>query len=149
MPTFALEKLVRDGLIELYEELRQAAVTRVLKGGALREALFKKLTEETDELPEPDSEHDEIVSELADVLQVVKDLHELFSVDSSEVWQQIMVKYPDIKQADIEGKCAEKFVKKGGFSGGIYVKTLTLVDGDPWVSYYEKEPSKYPKVKEL
>lgn len=146
MPTFALEKLVRDGLLELYEELKQKAVIRVLEGEVLRAALHNNLKEEIEELLETDTNHDEIISELADVWQVIKDLSAMFDVDSAKTWHEIMSRYPNITQADVEHRCAEKLAKKGGFSGGFYITTLTLTDGDPWAKYYRNEPKKYKEL---
>lgn len=129
MPTFVFNKLIRDKLKDLYVELNQQATYKKLTSEEFTEALKQKLIEEVKELSASSSRED-MVSELADMQQVIKDLmvHEQVSVD------------------EVEAVRSEKFDKKGGFTGARYVTTLRLQDGDEWVDYYRKSPDIFKEV---
>lgn len=131
MPTFKLNKLVRDKLPAIYKALEQKALTRKLSKTQLSKALVRKIIEETSEITDKTSKT-ELIGEIADVQQVLDDLKSLHGISNSEV-------------AEIQAK---KKAKKGGFSQGIFVETLTLADGDKWVDYYRAEPKRFPEVKE-
>ncbi|MFY9227931.1 MAG: nucleoside triphosphate pyrophosphohydrolase [Candidatus Microsaccharimonas sp.] len=129
MPTFIFNKLIRDKLKGLYVELNQDAEYKDLTSEEFTKALKQKLLEEVKELVVSDSRED-LVSELADIQQVVQDLmdHEHVSAD------------------EVEAKRIETFNKKGGFTGAHYVTTLRLQDGDKWVDYYRKSPDVFKEV---
>ena len=120
MPIFRFEKLVRDGLIEIYKEFGQVAVFVRLEGEAKRDALVKKWQEEKDELPKFDGAQETVIEELADLWQIKRDLLESSGMDFSDKMQEITAHYPGVKQADLEQRAAEKFAKKGGFTGGAF-----------------------------
>lgn len=129
MPTFIFNKLIRDKLKDLYIELDQQAEYKQLTSEELTEALKQKLIEEVKELLASHS-RDDIVSELADIQQVIQDLmaHEKVSGD------------------EVEAKRVDKFDKKGGFADGHYVSTLRLKKDDEWVDYYRKSPDIFKEI---
>lgn len=129
MPTFIFNKLIRDKLKDLYVELNQQAEYKNLTPDEFTEALKQKLLEEVKELSLSTSRED-IVSELADIQQVIQDL----------------MTHAKVSGEEIEVKRVEKFDKKGGFAGGHYVTTLRLQDGDEWVDYYRKSPDVFKEV---
>lgn len=131
MPAFQFNKLVRDKLPRLYARLQQTIVTKKLSKDELLIALRQKLIEEASELPLESGMHAEIVSELSDVEQVMDDIRSQLNISREKI--------SEAKQ--------KKFVKKGGFSGGIFVEQIQLNDDDEWVDYYRAEPLKYPELR--
>lgn len=134
MPTFRLNKLVRTGLPQMYEELGQKAELKELEGEELRRALLQKLQEEIGELTATGGGE---LKELADLLQVIQDMaiasgstpEELESLrDQREKDRGPMVKI------DNEGK-----------PKGFYVSRITCEDDDPWTAYYRNEPARFPE----
>lgn len=132
MLTFILNKLVRDKFEKIYAELDQTIVARHLSGMELKEQIHRKLLEEAAELPLRDGADEEIIDEIGDIQQVLDDLKTVYGVSSTQVKKAM----------------AKKFAKKGGFTKGLFVETITLKDGDPWIEYYRKQPEKYPEVSE-
>ncbi len=132
MPTFRFNKLVRDKFQAIYADLDQTITFQRLGDHELKEQLHRKLLEETAELSVREIADEKVIDEIGDVQQVLDDLRTVYGV-SSEQMKKAM---------------AKKFAKKGGFTGGLYVKTITLKDGDSWVQYYRNEPEKYPELRE-
>jgi predicted house-cleaning noncanonical NTP pyrophosphatase (MazG superfamily) len=130
MPRFQFNKLVRDRLPDIYEELGQRITWRRLIGRELLKRLRDKLVEEAAEIPIESEDRETIIDELADVEQVTDDIKERLDISDEEV-----------KLAK-----EKKFAKKGGFSEGIFVEVIELDDGDEWVEYYRREPKKYKEV---
>jgi len=130
MPTFRFNKLVRDGMPVLYEQLGQQISFRRLVGAELLRAYRNKFIEEASELPE-DGDRQKTIEELADLEQLKKDSQALLGVTDEEI-ETIRLK---------------KLHEKGGFSEGIFVDTISLED-EEWVNYYRSEPEKYPEAKE-
>lgn len=111
----------------MYKELHQKIIFKKLDGPQLLIALRDKLVEESAEIPVLSTDRNEIIDEIGDVEQVLADLKSRLSISDREIY--------DTKQ--------RKFLKKGGFSDGIFVEAIELKDDDEWVDYYRKEPSKY------
>lgn len=130
MPEFELNKLVRDKLPADYERLGQKAEIRQLSKDELNIELLRKVMEEATEINLNDP-RDKIISERADIEQVLKDFDEL----------------NQISQSEIETVRQEKFNKKGGFLLGSYVTTLTLTETDEWVKYYRQRPDVFLEKK--
>ncbi len=130
MPTFRLNKLVRDKLPDVYDELGQQVRARRLIGRELLVALRSKLIEETAETPVDGEDRQAIVEELGDAAQARKDLQVVLGISDEE----------------IEAARQRKFERKGGFSEGIFVETIMLDDDDKWVEYYRSEPDKYEEI---
>lgn len=131
MPTFKLNKLVRDKLPAIYKSLGEKAVIRKLSKTQLSKALVEKIIEETSEITDQTSKT-ELIEEISDIQQVLDDLKSIHGISESKV-------------AEIQAK---KKAKKGGFLEGIFVETLTLTDGDKWIDYYRAEPKRFPEVKD-
>jgi predicted house-cleaning noncanonical NTP pyrophosphatase (MazG superfamily) len=132
MPTFRFNKLVRDKLPAMYDELGQRIVFRNVKNGELLKKLRDKLVEEASELPFEDRSREQIISELSDVEQVMDDIKRELAISDEEV----------------AAAKEKKFAKKGGFENGIFVESIELNEGDDWIEYYRKEPAKYPELGE-
>lgn len=129
MPTFQLNKMIRDDMIAMYEALGQKAVYRLLEGEELAAATIKKIVEEAEEIP-ADGDRVTIIKEIADVKQGLIDLQAYYDISDEEVDQARL----------------KKLAAKGGFACGVFVETLTLKDDDTWVAYYRAEPDKYPEI---
>lgn len=130
MATFIFNKLIRDKLAAEYEKMRQKATYRSLSKSEFSEALKTKLIEEAHEIIPTDKES--IVSELADVYQVIEDLMRLNEISPAEVQKA--------KEA--------KFLKKGGFAKAKFVETLELADDDDWNIYYRNQPDVFVELKD-
>jgi len=129
MPTFKLDKLVRDKFPEIYEALGQEAVVEKLSKIDLSKALLDKIIEEAAEI-KPESSREELLEEIADIQQIIDDLKSENNLTDEEI-------------ANIQ---ESKKAEKGGFKEGVFIKTLTVPENDKWVEYYRKEPSKYPEI---
>lgn len=127
MPTFGFNKLVRDKLPGIYDELNQKIVFRRIVGRELLLQQRAKLVEEAEEIPIDGNDRSEIISEISDAQQVIDDMKALLKISDEEV----------------EAARLEKFNQKGGFLNGVFVEMIELKDGDPWIDYYRKEPHKY------
>ncbi len=106
--TTPLPKLVRDRIPELIEASGRSAVTRTVSEDDLRVALLAKLREETAELTAAPPE--DLLEELADVLEVVRSLASVLG----------------IRWSDVIGAADRKLDERGGFDRG-----LVLVDVAP------------------
>jgi hypothetical protein len=38
--------------------------------------------------------------------------------------------------------------KKGTFSEGFFVDSVTLHEDSPWIEYFEADPARYPEIKD-
>jgi len=128
MPTFQLNKLVRDKLREIYASLNQKAKYKKLTSREHKRQLIRKITEEADEI-DINSSISEVTDEIADLRQVLDDMMLLYGISEEQVKNSQKV----------------SFDKKGGFIGGTYVETLELSDDDEWVDYYRKRPDIFPE----
>lgn len=150
MPTFLLNKLVRDELPSLYEGLGQQAEVKVLEGEEHIAALLAKLDEEYGEF-NPSHETTEIPGEIIDVLEVIESLEkrgiedERFDAMRSEFAQIAGV--IGLSSEDIQTLLEQKRTSKGSFDAGYWIGRLVLSDDDTyWVEYYRKEPERFPEV---
>lgn len=132
MPTFKFEKLVRRKLPAMYKQLNQKITSRQLSDKEFLYALRAKLAEEADEIPIESGDTQKIIQELSDVQQVIEDIKQRLDISSEE----------------IEKARQDKLDKKGNFSDGTFVETISLDESDEWVKYYRNEPSKYPELRE-
>ncbi len=122
---FYLGKLIRDKLPAMMRDMGQRPEVTKLTGDSLVAALTNKLVEESKEL---DPRSPKFLQELSEVTQVLHDL--LDTLDARDEVERL-------RQAD--------FARRGGFSDGQYISTLSLAENDEWVEYYRKEPKKYPE----
>jgi|ETNmetMinimDraft_4_1059912.scaffolds.fasta_scaffold62337_2 predicted house-cleaning noncanonical NTP pyrophosphatase (MazG superfamily) len=123
MPKFRLEKLIRDGLVQKFEEDGYDTQYRTLSPEEYVHALRAKVLEEAQELPET-KDRAEAISELADVYQALADYALLLGIPEDEIVTE--------KQ--------RKFEQKGGFSGAHFVETIEIPENDPWVQYFRDNP---------
>lgn len=128
MPKFELNKLVRDGLRGEYERTNQNPVFRELSIDELKTQLARKIIEEANEI-KVNSRPDEVIDEVADIRQTIDDIMAIYNITEEQV-----------KLAQ-----QKKYDKKGGFANGVFVETLELGDGDPWIEYYRKNPDIFPE----
>lgn len=130
MPTFRYAKLVRDNIPRFHEESGHTIKSKNLSGKELVRALAEKLHEEADEVDGALS-REELVEEIADVQQIINDLCAVSSISIKELTHMIN----------------KKAARKGGFSKGAYIDTVTMPDeNDEWVAYCRKSPEKYPEI---
>lgn len=125
--TFALNKIVRGGVLQDMLELGQEPEYRELEGEERLQQGIKKVQEEAGELdPESDSLDDEL-----------KDLQAALDA---------LVAMRGYRKADFEKQVAERNRERGGFERAYFVGKLTLRVDDEWVAYYRKEPERFPEV---
>lgn len=129
MPTFKYSKLVRDNIPTFHLEAGHSIDSRALTGSELSNALIAKLHEEADEIDSALT-HEELVEEIADVQQVITDLCDANNITIEQLTEAIN----------------KKAARKGGFSKGQYIETVTMPTDDEWVEYCRKSPDKYPEI---
>lgn len=98
-------KLVRDNIPDIIRNNGEEAITRVLSDEEYKEELLKKLSEETSEVINASSK-DELLEELADVLEILKALAELNNKSLEDVIEI----------------SREKRLKRGGFEKRIFLE---------------------------
>ena len=91
-------KLIRDNIPEIIEKDGKKAITHIAEEKEYQEALKKKLQEEVDEFLENPNEE-----ELADILEVIYALCDLYKIDKNK----------------LEQLRKEKAEKRGGFKNKI------------------------------
>ena len=130
MPKFILNKLVRDKLKDEYIHDNQKVVYRELSISDFKHELINKIIEEAKEI-EIDGKNDDIISEIADIQQVLDDLIKLSGFTKNQI------------------ECAKKvkYDRKGGFADAIFVETLELADNDKWIEYYRKYSDTFLEIK--
>lgn len=130
MPKFELNKLVRDKLKGDYARSNQKVVYRDLSINDHKRALVRKIIEEALEI-ELDIAEDNI-GELADIQQALNDLSDLCNISKNQ----------------LEYARQQKNDRKGGFTEGVFVETIELVDGDKWIEYYRQKPQIFKEIKQ-
>lgn len=98
-------KLVRDNIPNIIESNGERAVTRILNDEEYRGELYKKLQEETNEVINAKNTED-VVEELADVLEVLRSIAELENMNLDAI----------IEIAN------QKRLKRGGFKKRIFLE---------------------------
>ena len=98
-------KLVRDNIPNIIENNGEKAITRILSDKEYRVELYKKLLEESQEVINSQDTED-ILEELADVLEVLKSIAELENRNLDDI-------------IEIEN---QKRLKRGGFSKKIFLE---------------------------
>lgn len=129
MRTFLQNKLWRDKLVEMREQEGSRINWRFLSDAEFDEQLRIKLAEETEEVATAKS-RDELISELADVFEVIDSLMQLHRISREEV---------------ISSQ-AKKRDTRGGFAGRRYVETAEHVTGSSAEKYCLADPKKYPEI---
>ena len=98
-------KLVRDNIPSIIENNGEIAITRILNDEEFKNELYKKLLEEVNEVLSSQNK-EEILEELADVLEILKSIAELNNKTIDDV-------------IDIAN---QKRLKKGGFTKKIFLE---------------------------
>lgn len=130
MPIFKFEKLVRDGLPAEYERDGQKPDFVHLSTADHKRELIRKIGEEAQEVPIMQGHISDAVNEIADIQQALDDLIEVCGLDKAQIEQAMM----------------EKRKRIGGFTAGIFVKTLELDERDEWTEYYRSRPDLFPEI---
>lgn len=131
MRRFKFGKLVRDKIVEGIKESGNTPVYYELNEEDYLEELKKKVSEEAVEIPVA-TDRQELLKELADVLEVIDNLAE--ALGSS--------------REDLETIRTEKNKKAGSFKKRLYVDYVEVEDNSEWISYYLSSPDKYPEIVE-
>ncbi len=124
---FGCFKLVRDLVIPQAYTKGFRCESTVLTGPALQQATFRKLVEEVDEVREALNNPQDLVKELADVLEVVQALAAQYGVT------------PEALLAEQAAKRA----KRGGFSKGDFLAHFDVPTGHPELTDLDAQPHKY------
>lgn len=130
MITFRCDKLARDNTIERMEKEGVILHYRIISGHKLREALLKKMVEEAQEVHDS-VDHQEVIDELADVLEVIDGICKAY----------------DISMNDVRAAKEQKHQTRGGFEKGVYIETFELAEDNPKTSYFRSQPEKYIEEK--
>jgi len=129
MAKFIANKLGRDKSLKLFIADGVTPQYRMISGHELREALQKKLVEEAQEVHDT-NDRQEVVDELADVLEVIDGLCKAYAISMDEVLKEK----------------AARYAKRGGFEEGFYLETFELGEDNPKINYFRKYPIKYPEI---
>jgi len=128
--TFMCNKLARD---KVAETMRQTGITtkhRQVTPDELRALLSQKLLEEATEVTQATNRED-IISELADVCEVIDGLKKAHAIASEEI-------------AVIQ---ATKRQKRGGFEQGVFLESITLAENNEWTQIFRASPDRYIEKK--
>lgn len=101
-------KLVRNKIPDIIKADGQVATIRTLSEDEYKKALLEKLVEEAREVLESDGS----IEELADVMQVLADIQQEFTIAG----------------ADIESARVSKEAKRGGFDQRIFLEQVETRD---------------------
>ena len=126
---FRVEKLVRDKLPEIMRAAGLDVFERTLDHEAFIQALRGKLSEETVELLAAET-REELLGELADVMEVVLALGAAHGFSAAEV----------------EARRLAKREERGGFDARVWNAAVEGAEDCPAVDYYLARPGQYPKV---
>lgn len=130
MPTFILNKLVRDKIVADQIQSGQNPVYRTLTAKEHAQALAAKIVEEAQEIPVDNRE--EAIKELADVQQVLDDLQAVLGITPQE----------------IATAQAARHDKVGGFKDALFVASVSPAEDNKWTAYYRTEPDRFTEVAE-
>ena len=129
MPTFRLNKLVRDKIPELNRERGIVVTARTLDEDEYKTELIKKFKEELSELANA-GDANEFAKELADIQTILDSLCIVAKVSKDELH-------------DLQQRISNK---AGSFNDRQYIETLLIPEGDEWVAYYRKDPKRFPEI---
>ena len=133
MPKFKFNKLCRDKVIDRVME--QSPGSKIsshrLNDAEFNEQIRIKLLEEAQEVAVA-KDRQELVSELADLHEVIDALTQIHQISKSEI-------------AEIQAK---KRDKRGGFEGRLFVEIAEHPVGSWGEKYCLADPKKYPEVVE-
>ena len=129
MPTYTLNKLVRNLAAHTMEADGATVMQHTLEPAAFVAALHNKLCEEVAELSAAQGTP-AYADELADVLEIIHTLAEAHA----------------LALPDLEARRAAKATKRGSFSQRTFISSVACPAGNPWDAYFAAEPARYPVV---
>ncbi|OQA36048.1 MAG: hypothetical protein BWY54_00301 [Candidatus Dependentiae bacterium ADurb.Bin331] len=129
MITFICNKLGRDKGLEGFKSENIVLHYKILSGAELCTALKNKIVEEAHEVNEASTQQ-ELIAELADVLEVVDGLCKVYGISANDL--QLIKK--------------EKKQERGSFEKGLYIETIEMNDDNPKVQHFRASPTKYPEI---
>lgn len=127
--TFLQNKLWRDRAVELMEQTGSVIHYKRLDDGEFEEQLRLKMIEEAQEVAQA-YEKEDLVAELADVLEVIDSICELRGISREQ----------------IQAAQLEKRQKRGGFQNRCFVTLAEHLRGSFGEKYCLADPLKYPEV---
>ena len=130
MPTFKAELLMRDKRLEWLQEQGVTVNYVQLEPDELADALRSKLLEEATEAA-IEVNPQEMIKELADILEVV----------------QALAKECNISPEELAKTVTERKENLGGFEQRLYSQSVSMPDGHPAEAYYRENILKYPEIK--
>lgn len=129
MPIFLCNKLARDKTLQNFKESHITTTHRIVAGKELVEALNKKILEEAREVTET-TDRKEIISELADILEVINGLCKAHAISHEE----------------IEAVRTSIHNKRGGFENGLFLEAIEMAEDNPAVQHFRKSPERYIEI---
>lgn len=129
--TFKQNKLVRDKIVDFMQQHGSKLYWFKLEDKDFQKQLKIKLLEEANEVVHANNK-EQMLEELADVLEVVHTLAKLYN---------LCVK-------DLETYQKKKRTEKGSFAGRIFVSFAEHPKDSPAERYCLANPEKYPEVKQ-
>ena len=129
MIKFRCNKLGRDKGLKDFKAENITPHYRILEGKEWCQALKHKLIEEAEEV-QNSLKVDEIITELADVLEVIEGLCKAYNIDLNQLAQ--------IKE--------KKYKERGGFEQGFYLESVEMEENNPKIKHFRASPDKYPQI---
>jgi predicted house-cleaning noncanonical NTP pyrophosphatase (MazG superfamily) len=127
---FKVDKLVRDRLKEIFQELDIAISTRVMEEEEYLTRIQDKLLEESHEVLRAKNQT-ELCEELGDLMEVML----------------AIAKIKGITWSDVEKSRLKKHQEKGGFDNKIYCAYVEMDPENPKMAYYRTQADYYPQIK--
>ncbi len=127
--SFLFDKLVRDKVLERCKARGMQTKYEFLEGEQYIAALKAKLLEEVQEVL-AEQEPAEVAKEMADVLEVFTALQQAIGLADE--------KLAELRQA--------KNAKRGAFSKGLYMHSISMQADNKFIEYYEKNADRYPEI---
>ncbi len=125
---FRVQKLIRDRLPAIMRAQGLQVFDRRLNDAEFIAALKDKLVEEAQEVGAATSQ-DDLIDELADVMEVIAALADASGVTAGE----------------IEARRQAKRAERGGFDERVFNAAVEARDGLPAAEYYLARPMHYPR----
>lgn len=130
MRKFLLDKLGRDNVKKLFEEDGCTIKYHTLENDEeYLDALSQKLVEELEEVFECET-REEVISELADLEDILIHFKELIKVD----------------QKDIDAARKKKVAKNGSYTKRIYLEYAQVPEGSKTFEYFMANPERFPEI---
>ena len=128
MIKFGCNKISRDNTVARMTAADIITHYKILTGTELNQALKNKLIEEAHEVLTAE-DRTELISELADTLEVLEALCQSHNISQAEI---------------LEVKHAIK-AQRGNFDRGVFMEYIEMAEDNPWVAHFRKSPEKYPE----